>query len=120
MQKLTISGELPTMNQIIQAAKTNWSVFKRMKDKYDALVFYSAKSQHIQKVECADFRIVWYRKNRLSDKDNVIAGQKFVFDGLQKAGVLANDGWSQIGSIQHEFVIDKKCPRVEIFIMEKR
>lgn len=63
-------------------------------------------------------KFTWYCKDRRKDKDNVIAGQKFVFDGLQKAGIIEDDGWKQVGNISHEFKIDKKNPRVIIEIIE--
>lgn len=62
--------------------------------------------------------ITWYCKNKRKDKDNIMAGQKFIFDGLQKAGVLSNDGWKQIGDVTHRFEVDKRNPRVEIVLQE--
>ena len=52
------------------------------------------------------------------DKDNIIAGQKFVLDGLVAAGIIENDGWKQVGNIFHYFEVDSENPRVEILIEE--
>lgn len=111
-----IDGELPTMNQIIAASKKHHMVYANMKKDYTALVQISAAG--LPKIERADFGITWYCKNKRSDKDNRIAGQKFIFDGLVKAGILANDGWKEIGNITHKFAVDKEKPRIEITIQE--
>ncbi|OAK70076.1 RusA family crossover junction endodeoxyribonuclease [Lederbergia galactosidilytica] len=116
MVEFTIHGELPNLNEIIAVSKKHWSSYSRMKKTYTHLVKLHARN--LPKIEQADFEITWYCKDRRQDKDNVIAGQKFIFDGLVDAGVLINDGWSQIGDIKHTFEVDKKNPRVEVRIEE--
>ena len=37
---------------------------------------------------------------------------------MQKAGTLANDGWSQIAKFEDEFTVDKENPRVVVEIEE--
>lgn len=74
--------------------------------------------QKIKPIEQADFVITWYMQNRRRNKDNIMAGQKFIFDGLQQAGVITNDGWKQLNNVTHKFAVDKKRPRVEVEILE--
>ena len=40
------------------------------------------------------------------------------YDGLVAAGVIQNDGWTNIGEIRHKFDVDKQDPRVEVRITE--
>lgn len=87
-----------------------------MKKTYTRLVFLHARD--LPKLEKANFIITWYCKNKRQDKDNIMAGQKFIFDGLVEAGVIENDGWAQIGDVAHLFEVDKKNPRIEIRIEE--
>ena len=47
-----------------------------------------------------------------------MTGQKFIIDGLVKAGVLKNDGWAQIGDLNHSFEVDKENPRIEVILEE--
>lgn len=50
----------------------------------------------------ASFTFVHVEPNRKRDPDNFCgAAQKLILDGLQKAGVLPNDGWTHVHSIQH-------------------
>lgn len=114
--KIVIPGELPALNEIIDAAKSHWSVYRRMKEDNTNLVAWNAK--RLPKVERVDVIITWVCRNRRKDKDNIMAGQKFIFDGLKEAGTIGNDGWKQIGDVTHRFAVDKKNPRVEIELME--
>ncbi|MGY0692953.1 Holliday junction resolvase [Virgibacillus sp. FSP13] len=114
--KFVIPGSLPTMNEIIAASKKHHMVYANMKKDYTALVMMRANK--LSKIKKADFEITWYCKNKRKDKDNIIAGQKFIFDGLIKAEVMDNDGWDEVGDIIHHFEVDKKNPRIEVIIHE--
>jgi Holliday junction resolvase RusA-like endonuclease len=115
--KLTIPGTLPTENEIINASKAHWTVYRDLKQTHDDLVVLYARK--LPELKYADYIITWYCPNKQKDKDNIIAGQKFIFDGLQKAGKIKNDGWKEIGTITHRFEVDKQNPRVEIEIIER-
>lgn len=114
--KFTIHGELPTMNEIIKVSKSHHMAYANMKKDYTALVMMFATQ--LPKISKADYEMHWYCKNRRKDKDNIMAGQKFIFDGLVKAEKIKNDGWNDIGNISHKFFVDKDEPRVEVFIKE--
>lgn len=109
-----IYGDLPSMNEIIATSKKHYAAYSKMKNVYTALVANSCKG--LEPIERADFVITWYCKNMKRDKDNIISGQKFIFDGIVKAGILPNDGWKEIGDITHKLRVDKKNPRIEIEI----
>lgn len=111
-----IKGSLPTMNEIIDASKSHWTVYRRIKEEHTNLVAWCCK--HLPPVKRVNILITWYCKNRRHDPDNVMAGQKFILDGLVTAGVLPNDGWDEIGSIYHSFKIDKKFPRIHVQLIE--
>src|SRR5699024_6790282 len=112
--QFTIPGEIPDMNTIVKKSKTHYIAYSYMKKDYTTLV--QMRAGNLPKVEKADFEITWYCKDRRKDKDNIMAGQKFIYDGLVKAGVLANDGWAQIGNITNKFEVSKENTRVEVKI----
>jgi Holliday junction resolvase RusA-like endonuclease len=112
----TIMGSLPTMNEIIDASKSHWSVYRKMKEDYTNLVAWSIKDK--RPLEKVNIIITWHCKDMRMDKDNIMAGQKMIFDGLVQAGVLKNDGWKEIGNIYHLFKIDKKNPRVHVRLID--
>lgn len=116
-QVLTIPGELPTLNEVIEANRTNRYVGSKQKKRADADVVVSAKVCKIKPVKRADFIFHWYCKDRRKDKDNIASARKFIFDGLVKAGILKNDGWKEIGIWEDLFYIDKDNPRIEVVIV---
>jgi len=118
IEKLVIPGELPGLNEIIEYSKEHWAKYAGEKHNRTEEIAYLAKSQIKGKYQKVDLAFTWFCKNKKRDKDNIIAGQKFVLDGLVAAGVIENDGWEQIGNISHFFSIDKENPRVEVIIKE--
>jgi Holliday junction resolvase RusA-like endonuclease len=62
--------------------------------------------------------ITWYCPNKRKDKDNVMAGCKFIFDAMQVVGLIKNDGWNQVAGIVPRFEVDPENPRVEVIIEE--
>jgi len=117
-EKLIIPGELPGLNEIISISKEHWAKYAEEKHNRTEEIAYLAKSQIKGKYQKVDLVFTWFCKNKKRDKDNIIAGQKFVLDGLVAAGIIENDGWKQVGNIFHYFKIDRENPRVEILIEE--
>ncbi|WP_018659892.1 hypothetical protein [Allofustis seminis] len=123
IKKIIIPGEFPGMNQIIHANRTNRYAANHLKQKTDHHVkMYALKAMRegivLDKLP-VNFTFIWYVKNRRKDKDNISSAVKFIFDGLVKAGLLENDGWEQVGNISHKFDVDKKNPRIEIYMSEQ-
>lgn len=116
--KLTIPGRLPGLNEITDAARGNRYASAKMKKEYTELVAWYAKSARLPRLKRVDLVFTWYEPHRQRDKDNIMAGQKFILDGLVAAGVLDNDGWNQIGDITHRFRVDRNNPRVEVELIE--
>lgn len=112
--KFTVPMQLPGLNEIIEAAKSHWSVYREMKRTYQEAVEWTAKQ--IQPFERAHLDITWYEPHMKRDIDNIAAGKKFIFDGLQAAGKITNDGWKQIAGFSDTFAVDKRNPRVEVEI----
>jgi hypothetical protein len=82
------------------------------------LVCVAAMRQGIQSVERAKIGFTWYEKDRRRDPDNISgAGKKPILDGLVRAGVLPNDGWSVIEGLSDLFSVDRSYPRVEVTIL---
>ena len=119
MAKLTIPGSFPNLNEIIKASKAHYRRYSGLKKQYTQIVVCETKAQRVPKMGRIDAVFTWYCKDKRQDKDNIMTGQKFIFDGLVKAGVLENDGWKHIGDITHRFEVDKEHPRVEVELIEK-
>lgn len=120
--KIIIPGTLPALNEMLNAAKRNKYTYEKLKNDaiayIDPFIYKSIKRQKAP--DHADYEIIWYCPNKRRDKDNIMAGQKFIYDALQETGVIPNDGWRQIGSITHRFAVDRLNPRIEVIITEAR
>lgn len=115
---IVIPGELPALNEIIEAAKSHYGKYSNMKKDYTEIVGYSAlKERRIEKP--IEVYIKWFTKDVKKDPDNVAAGVKFILDGLKESGVIVNDTRKYIKRIVHDFPEpDKKNPRVEVELKE--
>ena len=119
--EFTIPGELPALNEIIDTAKQKWS-YKDIKKAETERVAWELTRQGAKRLQQFTkpiaVTLTWYCPNRRKDKDNILAGCKFIFDAMQDIGLIKNDGWNQIARIVPEFEVDAKRPRIEIQIEE--
>lgn len=111
-EKIIIPGELPGMNEIIEAAKNHPMAYAQMKEDNTDAVAWPAKM--IPKMKRVFLNITWYCKDKRRDPDNIAAAVKFIWDGLVEGGVIEKDGWKQNAGWVNHFEVDKKNPRVEI------
>jgi Holliday junction resolvase RusA-like endonuclease len=111
--KLTILGKLPTANEYIAANNRNRYISAKLKQEATHLVARQCKGVKPIKGLC-DYTFTWHVPNKRSDPDNISFGQKFIFDGLQLAGVIENDSMKFVSSICHFFVIGEPAVEIEI------
>ena len=104
------------MNEIIDEARRNRFASAKLKAGWTNTVALLAKAAKIPRYESAKFAFTWVEKSKLRNPDNISAGMKFIFDGLQLAGVIENDGWSQVLGIAHSFGVNKDKPGVVVVI----
>jgi Holliday junction resolvase RusA-like endonuclease len=117
--KFDIEGRLPGLNEMIDAAKKGkgkYQPYSMMKQTYTDMVAWLAKK--LPKYEQVNITITWYEPNEKRDPDNIMAGAKFILDGLVKAGTIPNDTRRYIKSITHIPELDRDNPRVEVEIQE--
>jgi hypothetical protein len=113
---IVIKGTLPSLNEYINAERRNRFLAAKMKKEATEFVYYSVLNTPPVQEYPIHAHFVWYTPNNRSDPDNISWAVKFVFDGLQLAGVIRNDGRKEIASITHSFFTDKDSPRVELFM----
>ncbi len=112
--KLTINEPLTTLNEYTKANRGNKFGGANVKKKQDKIILYYALKQRFKLEPIKyDVNFVWYVKDHRKDHDNICFAKKFVFDGLIKAGILANDNPRYIGNFSDTFKIDKN-ERVEV------
>lgn len=114
----TIPGIFPNLNTIIEASKEHWAVYKEMKQIYTDKVVVALIDSNLPQFDKIDLTITWVERNKKRDKDGIMAGLKFILDGLVKRGNIKNDGWEHIRNINNIFIVDKENPCVEVTITE--
>lgn len=118
---LVIPGELPSVNEMVNKNRQSPYAGATLKKRATKRVEDAARASHLGSIkEKVDVHFTWYCPNRRKDPDNISGGAKFILDGLVNAGVLKNDGWSQVGGILHQFSVDRVAPRVEVGLYETR
>ena len=119
-QKFTIEGRLDGMNEIIAANRESPYIGAKEKRKQQNIVIKAIRFHRLKGVRNypVKIRIDWYEKNGMRDPDNICAAKKFIFDALQEADVLRNDGSAEIKGFREDFHIDKLKPRIEVVIIE--
>lgn len=121
--KLVIPGELMTLNQYVNKQRTNRFVANGAKQKFTNIVknevLRNKKENPKFKIPFpSKLKIIWYRKNKRSDPDNIAFAKKFILDGIMKAGELDNDNWTNVLGFEDHFRIDKDNPRTEVEFVE--
>ena len=133
LYKITIPGTLPDLNTEINNAKKVAIVrqgtttrripglrYADFKKKWTDTVYWECRRKSAKgKDQITGLVFIfchWYTKDNRKDADNVYFAQKYVLDGLVKAGIFHTDGRDQIGPILHDISTDKTKPRVEITV----
>lgn len=120
MYKFVIPGELTSLNKYIKAERGNRYGAAKLKQINTEKVFISILDNfelRNRQFKSVYLKINYYVKNRRTDKDNIAFCKKFIFDGMQKAGVIKNDGWDNIRGWDEYFNIDRDNPRIEIEVI---
>ena len=114
--KFTIPGEFTDLNTYSTAERSHRLVAAKIKRSETDRVVDECIIQKVHKAlsQPLVWRFRWYCKNKRKDPDGISFGAKFILDGLQKAGVIDNDGWKQVSAIHHTFHVDVDNPRVHI------
>ena len=116
-----IPGRMPGENEIIKAAKSGkgkGNAYSRLKKKWTDYIAAIFQDCQIEPMGIISLVFVWVEKNKKRDKDNITAAKKFIFDGMQQAGVIPNDGWGNIATWQDCFEINPYSPGVKVFIYD--
>lgn len=120
MKTLIINGRMPGLNEILGATNANRYKGAKLKKQWIDLVYWECLRQKVGKaIEPVYIEFAWFEPSKRRDPDNFTsAGRKLILDGLQKAGVLKNDGWKNIGGFTDKWYVDKKNPQVIVTIKE--
>lgn len=118
IQRFTIQGRFPSLNDYMSAERADRRFGASMKRKETKRAAEAAEGL----TQCINPVIVgfkWIEPNLRRDADNVAFAKKFILDGLVIAGALKDDSRKYVIGLEDDFSeIDPNNPRVEITIME--
>ena len=120
-----IGSRLPGLNEYINACRKNAYCGASMKKSTEELIglyiMYARAAGVLPKSvieKPLNVEIEWYEENRKRDVDNILSGKKFIFDALQKYGVIVDDDQKHIRQVLKERVIIEKKSRVIVRLSE--
>lgn len=95
VQELFVHGPFPGANRSLRGNRQRYG---REKGQLVQLVAECCTDAEIRPVVApVRFGFRWVVADRRRDPDNVDADRKAIIDGLRRAGVIDNDGWSLYG-----------------------
>lgn len=99
-----IPMKLPSLNEYINACRTNKFTASKMKKEIESDLWYFIRTlPEIQKPVRVAF--TWIEANRKRDIDNVAFAKKFILDALVKFAKLQNDTRKFVVGFSDDFVI---------------
>lgn len=119
--KITIPGNLPGLNEYIDACRAHRMKGAAMKKAAMEQCMWpmAALKRKGTYFDCCDIAIKFIEKDQRRDKDNISGfGGKVILDALQKMGIIPNDGWQQVNNLRYSWDVDKVNPRIEVILTE--
>ena len=107
--QIILNASFPTLNEYIDAERTNKYKAAKMKSVYTNKVIYlsSLCKEKLDKTKKYDVIFKWYKPNNRIDHDNIAFAKKFILDGLQKSKIINGDSPKYINNFIDIFEIDK-------------
>lgn len=119
----TIPGEFTLYNVYDGLNKRNKYAAGTLKQQEDWRVVaavrhaFGSDARVMESAYPLDIHIAWYRKTAKADPDGIRFAAKFIFDGMQKSGLIRNDSQKDIRSITDTYHTDKDNPRVVVTLI---
>lgn len=89
MQRVTIKGKLPTLNDATNKARTHWAIAAKQKKEATELVAWQCK--RMKKITSPVFITFHWFVSSNHDADNIRHGAKYLLDGMILSKKLPND-----------------------------
>ena len=120
--KFIIEGRLPSLNEYCKAERTGYHCANNMKKGCQRAIEADIRRFKLKPIK-RPVKILYrfYEPNRRRDKDNIAGvAHKFIQDALVNAGILKDDGWDYVIGFSDEFYLDRKYPRIEVYLHEEK
>lgn len=123
--RVTIKGRLLSLNEYINAERTNRYKAAQIKRDVEervtiALVDATEAGTLHSHIDPCELWITWIEPNHKRDLDNISFATKFIQDAMVRAGVFPDDNTNFIRLLHHTVAFDPNNPRIEITIKERK
>lgn len=106
MIKIRLDIEYPSLNEYIQAERSNKYKAANLKKEYTCKTMAASLKYKGAVKSKADIHFEWHTSRKV-DPDNLDFARKFILDGFVKAGVLINDNQNYVGKLSSEVIKGK-------------
>ena len=116
---IKIEQKLPSLNDYINKCKHSIGYARTFKEETDNIIGWELKKQKLDKLKITKPIIAYIKyiePRRDRDVDNVYSASKYIFDGLQKMGIIENDNPSHLIDIKNSIDYDNTKQKGEIII----
>ena len=113
-QVFSIPGQLPGLNEYINAERGNKYAAAKMKRTAEDKVVLCCRQ--LQPVDRAFISVEWTVPNKRKDRSNIRFAIKFIEDGLIRAGILSSDGWKFVLGHRDSYVVSAQNPHITVTI----
>ena len=113
-----VPGTLPTLNQYVDAERSNRLYAAKVKRQAQAEVRAAVGAGAPCFEGAVDVWMLWVRPDMRSDKDNVAFAKKFVLDALQETGTIRKDSWKLCTPHDFGFTVNKANPRTLVLVQD--
>lgn len=122
MNGFVIKYKLPSLNDVIEANRTNRYQGAKFKREIEEVICWSIRSALASKSLHKPSRAVmvrfrWHEATKRRDADNIASAKKFILDALVKMGVLVDDSRRYVKGFYDE-IIDGREDFVEVELIE--
>lgn len=122
MQSFRIDSKLPSLNEYQDACRANKYVGAQMKQAVEEQIQWCLKRAMMQgtlKYTEAPHRyhFIWHERTKKRDPDNICSAKKFIFDAMQKMGVIPRDSRKYVVGFTDDF-LDSDTDYVEVLLEE--
>lgn len=102
MRYIFPTSTIPTLNDYIDAERSNRFIAAKMKNDATTNIMVDAMSQNRKQLNgLYDVNFYHIVPDNKKDADNIYFRQKFILDGFVKARILAGDGRKNVRHISH-------------------
>lgn len=108
---IEINQKLPSLNDYLNKCKHSIGQAKTFKQDQDDIIGWELKRQKLDNLRIkkpVKAYIHYIEPKRDRDVDNVYSASKYIFDGLQKMGILENDNPKHLIDIKNTIEYDNK------------